>query len=645
MNHHAPSHHGPILTVPELELHPQPFELTGNHFVSLPTIDPGTGGIHSVNVLLRQLRGLLELASEPEYGVGRPLIEPLLRGAGHGDTQPRDGQQLREALWLPCMVWELESGATLELEIVPPPDERGFVYLLRLKAPPDRPWGGEIGVQGRWRFTRRVIFSAADLHGLNRVGFRQWLGGMYFEPMVSAPSAAMAITGGQPGMEVRVGRQGKLAPLADKEERGVVNGLELDYEAVYTVELAPGEIREFPFFVAFNLERDGALTTGVHLRRQGAAALKARALERLRSLRRSGPTPQLEILLNRNLLFNYFYAVGRPLDAPGIAPLTSRSPLYYVSAAFWERDSLLWSFPAILAVDPGLAREVLIEAFTRHVRFAGEHAHYIDGNSLYPGFELDQAAAYLIALGAYCETTGERDIQEEPVIARGLEHLLELLPRHRHANVALYRTFLLPSDDPAVYPYVTYDNVLLWRGLSILAGIRREEARQSEAERLEREALAIAEAVRERLVMERGGRSIFAWSSDLEGRFRFYDDPPGSLQLLAHYGFCDSSDPIYRATVEQLHREDNPMALKTPFPGLACDHHPTTPAFLALCADLLGIRQEAALEVLRRAPLDGGLACESYDPQTGEVRTGRHFATAAGLLAHALLRLPRRTHR
>lgn len=42
------------------------------------------------------------------------------------------------------------------------------------------------------------------------------------------------------------------------------------------------------------------------------------------------------------------------------------------------------------------------------------------------------------------------------------------------------------------------------------------------------------------------------------------------------------------------------------------------------------------LEVVRRAPLDGGLACESIDPQTGGVRTGAAMASLAGFLAWAL---------
>jgi hypothetical protein len=45
-----------------------------------------------------------------------------------------------------------------------------------------------------------------------------------------------------------------------------------------------------------------------------------------------------------------------------------------------------------------------------------------------------------------------------------------------------------------------------------------------------------------------------------------------------------------------------------------------------------GARGERAAKTLRAAPLDGGLACESFDADTGAPVTGRHFATCAGFL-------------
>ena len=60
------------------------------------------------------------------------------------------------------------------------------------------------------------------------------------------------------------------------------------------------------------------------------------------------PLQRFRALANRNLFFNYFFALGKTVDTDQLAAVTSRSPRYYVSAAFWGRDCLLWSFPGVL---------------------------------------------------------------------------------------------------------------------------------------------------------------------------------------------------------------------------------------------------------------------------------------------------------
>ncbi|MGQ9780484.1 MAG: hypothetical protein ACUVRM_11545 [Bacillota bacterium] len=47
-------------------------------------------------------------------------------------------------------------------------------------------------------------------------------------------------------------------------------------------------------------------------------------------------------------------------------------------------------------------------------------------------------------------------------------------------------------------------------------------------------------------------------------------------------------------------------------------------------------RVERAVRLLASAPMDSGLACESIDAETGTVKTGAAFASAAGFLAYSL---------
>ncbi|MBP0650542.1 hypothetical protein J8J40_26195, partial [Mycobacterium tuberculosis] len=91
-----------------------------------------------------------------------------------------------------------------------------------------------------------------------------------------------------------------------------------------------------------------------------------------------------------------------------VVGVTSRSPRYYVAAAYWDRDAMTWSFPALLRFDPAMAREALGYALGTQLRNTGTHSRFIDGVVLEDGFQLDAAAAPAIALADYLRATGDR---------------------------------------------------------------------------------------------------------------------------------------------------------------------------------------------------------------------------------------------
>lgn len=162
------------------------------------------------------------------------------------------------------------------------------------------------------------------------------------------------------------------------------------------------------------------------------------------------------------------------------------------------------------------------------------------------------------------------------------------------------------------------------------------EGRGAEADRLARLADQVREAIQTHMVVDHNGERLYAWSIDLQGTHNVYDEPPGSLQLLPHYGFCSSDDPIYRKTVEAIRSPEYHYAFAgCAFEELGCDHadHPWV---LSIANSFLSGRQEQAKDLVVRAPMDGGIACESIDEHTGEPRTGEHFATCAGFLAYAI---------
>ena len=97
-----------------------------------------------------------------------------------------------------------------------------------------------------------------------------------------------------------------------------------------------------------------------------------------------------------------------------------RSPRYYVSAAYWDRDSLLWAFPAIVEADVCYARELLLSVFHLQGRNFGIHSRFIDGTVLEPGFELDELCAPVIALERYVQKTGDKGILQRAEIQESL---------------------------------------------------------------------------------------------------------------------------------------------------------------------------------------------------------------------------------
>lgn len=87
-----------------------------------------------------------------------------------------------------------------------------------------------------------------------------------------------------------------------------------------------------------------------------------------------------------------FFSTGITLDTEELVLVTSRSPRYYVSAAYWDRDSLLWSFPAILDADPDMVPKKCSPMYLADsAETLVSIPRYIDGTVLEPGFELDEA--------------------------------------------------------------------------------------------------------------------------------------------------------------------------------------------------------------------------------------------------------------
>lgn len=577
---------------------------TGSEQVSLPRVNEINAGVEDLTFLHMASRGLIDLRG----GQLEPLMRPFVAQQGV-EAELGGFEWSRLGYWYPRFA--ARAGALgLEGVILTPVGERGFGYRLRLTNNGAETVETAFGLRGQTGSAWHCVNVDKPIEGALNCYVSGWSGLPVFEQMCGVPLFALApICEGECRAEFEPAGEGWLWRL----ER--------------TVRLAPGESAEFTAWWGLGLEEVSAVTSARELQRRGWDWELRRSLAWLAQRSLDLGDEALTRLYNTNLFFCIFFSTGRTLDTEELVLVTSRSPRYYVSAAYWDRDSLLWSFPAVLDADAALAQEMLGYVFGRQRRNIGVHSRFIDGTVLEPGFELDELMAPVLALERYVGATCDRSVLADPDVLRGIDGILRKLDAERAEDCELYETFLQPTDDERVYPYITYDNVLVWRALRALGRLFERPELTERAERVRR-------AIYDNCIFD----GDFAWSVDLAGGHDVYDEPPGSLLLLPYYGFCAWDDPVYLKTAEMIRSPDYAYSFAgCEIAEIGCPHAPH-PWLLSIGNSLLCGRSGEALEHLRRTRLDNGIACESVDEHTGECTTGEAFATCAGFICHALRR-------
>lgn len=585
------------------------YQVTGNEYVSLPTIRESDGAIEGITFLYMQLKGMLEMKGRD--GFIRPYFE---LDENRADFTP---VWSREHFWIPSLTSE-QQAFSYYCSYLAPIGERGFAMRMSVLNKDRFPHRFTIGVAGDWSETLHTVNESIRLESGRMAKNSGWNHLFVFQQVPGIPLFAFAPIVGddQPFSEIDQGAEW---------ERN-----DFEYRIYKRAELQPGENTQLDIFFGIGYEEVAAATSAKEMLRQGYDTLYNRTIAWLASREKHPADPAIEKLLNTNLFFSFFYASGRSIDTEELCMMTSRSPRYYVSAAYWDRDSLLWAFSAIAETDIDYAKELILAVFRRQGRNFGIHSRYIDGTVLEPGFEMDELCAPVIALERYVQKSGNQDILKRPEITDALACILDKISSRKHPDVDLYSTFLQPTDDMHLYPYLTYDNVLVWKTLMILSSwLNRPE--------LAEQAARVKLAIQSCCVVDYDGKPIYAWSVDLNGHRDIYDEPPGSLQLLPFYGFCKAEDSVWQHTISHIRDKSYPLS----FSGhlieeIGCKHAPH-PWVLSICNSLLAGFADKALRHLQRTRMDNGLACESVDEDSGACTTGAAFATCAGFLAYALI--------
>lgn len=580
---------------------------TGNEMISLPKINELTAGIEDFTYLSMQHKGLIEVRGSNSM----PLMQPFV--IINGKEMPLTNLKwCRELYWIPVCSATV-GNLHLTMTILTPIGERGFAVKLNLSC--DESASVTWGLQGCWDSSWHCINEDKPLEGTVHCYQSPWNSSIIFDYRCGAPMFAFA-------------------PMSSKETTSeyTIHNNSVTYSLSASETLTEDKSSELIFYWGLGYEEVAAATSAKEMLRRGWDWEYNRTAKWLEQRTAKMPTPKLTEVYNTNLFFCIFYSTGITLDTEELVCATSRGTRYYVSAAYWDRDVLLWAYPAILGADSNLAEEILYYIFGRQRKNLGIHSRYIDGTILEPGFELDELMSPIIALEAYVDKTNDHGILQNADIQKGINQILKTLDSMRHPHIALYETFLQPTDDEIVHPYLTYNNVLVWRAMQALAKLYPEKYAP-----LACDADAVRDAVYTHCVFhDEKQQPYFAWSMDLNGQHNIYDEPPGSLQLLPYYGFCSAEDPIWCNTVSIIRSPAYEYSFAgSPIAEIGCAHAPY-PWILSLCNSLLCGHEKQALRELEIMDMDNGIACESVDPLDGTCMTGAAFATCAGFLCHSI---------
>ncbi len=570
---------------------PIPWQTTGNHWLSLPCIHPADASIHAIGMLHRAARSAIEFAGAPDFaaGTGTALARPSLDIGGVRHELSDVPIAWERALgWIPtftCTIGDLILRGTIFAPYGRDADVSGAVYALSIENRGKTDLSGSVTLAGTLGHRQLRVRTPRPFEDPPRVS-------------LGATGAVLLEGASLPGLA-------SVAIVADDAAESAVDGSRFSIRRA--VSIAAGGREQIAFYIAVGPERDGAEATASVLRRRGWRELLSSTRDALQALEQTTGYEALDRLINRNLLFAYFYAVGRALDDAQYYLVRTRAPWNGNGLTLRDWDALMWTIPAVQLADPPLARELLLRMCELHGYAPGRGVHYLDGTLFEPGFSLEGVAGYPLAVDRYIRDTGDDRIVDEPALADTLYLASEDLDARRDKRVPLYSTEVSPSGVPAAHPFTLHANATAAQALDVLRRTLDEETSRG----LE-DPDAVRAAIQRHFVVEAAGKSSFASAIDLAGSTSVFDDPAASVFWLPIYDAVARQDSTYRRTVKAID---------------------VTPASLTQqCARLIGPDATAVLQWLRRAPLDGGVAAEIVDEE-GRAAANGGDAALSGLLA------------
>ncbi|HEX6573617.1 MAG TPA: hypothetical protein VF042_01485, partial [Gemmatimonadaceae bacterium] len=309
------------------------------------------------------------------------------------------------------------------------------------------------------------------------------------------------------------------------------------------------------------------------------------------------------------MFFAYFCSAGRAIDDSHFYVVRSRVPWNNYGATIRDWEALMWIMPALQLADPPFAREVLLRICDLHGYAPGSGVHYLDGSLLEPGFSLEGACAFPIAVDEYIVQSGDDRIVEEPFLADALYSAFEDVESRKHKTLPLYSTEINADGSQPENAYTLSSNAVAALALEILSRTLDEKT----AQKVQDAAAVRAAIMRQFVVGDSSGKSVFTDSANLS-ESATHQPVRTSAYWLPYFDLVDRDDSLYRRTVKPLELVE-------------------TDDLVMWCGRLNGPDGSRALDWLRRAALDNGFAAERVDPSGRAVADGGD-AALSGLIAY-----------
>lgn len=573
-----------------------PWQVTGNHWLTLPCIHPADASIHLIGVVHAGARAAVEFAGSADYadGSAAPLARIAITVDGVRHTFGATGIAWeRELGWLPsfaCKIGDLSIRGTICVPHGRDADIAGAVIAISIQSRGTGTMEIELeleGTMGHRQLRVRTPSAFTDAH------------------RAAAIECGVVIDGDSvhSHLAIAIGGQGDCATSINE-------GRLPSWTIRKSFVLHAGEEKDDAFYIAAGPERDGAVATLGVLRRRGWRRLVDATRSSLRTMEPSTGLVAADRLIARNMFFTCFCSVARALDDAQIYVVRSRLPWNGRGMTIRDWEALMWILPAVQLGDAGLAREVLLRICELHGHSPGGGVHYLDGSVFEPGFSLEGAAAFPIAVDAYIVHTGDDKVVEDPVLADSLYGASEDIEARRDAKLSLYSTEVNPDGTVPAHGFTAHGNAVVALALDVL----RHTLDEKTSEKVPDSAAVRAAVLRQFIDADGQSKRSFTGSSNLAGGVSAIDEPGASLYWLPYYDLVSRDDSVYRRTAKRLDAE-------------------ATAELAVRCARLVGVDTAAALDWLRRAPLDGGLAAEFVDAE-GRATGNGGDAALSGLLAY-----------